>query len=46
MGKTDFLLKQVRVLGAEFQRIQWCFKSVLMACGVFLLCVKVNYYSP
>lgn len=32
--KTDFLLKQVSVLGAEFQRIQKCFKSVLVACGV------------
>lgn len=35
MGKTDFFLKQVSVLGAEFQRIHWFFKSVLMACGVF-----------
>lgn len=33
-GKTHFFLKQMSVLGAEFQRIQKCFKSVLMACGV------------
>lgn len=33
-GKTDFLLKQVGVRGAEFQRIQKCFKSVQMACVV------------
>lgn len=32
--ETVFLLKQVSVLGAEFQRIQKWFKSVLMASAV------------